>query len=71
MTQSESIMIKKKFILNGLYLVIALIAFSLSFFKTDNQVWIAAWIAPVLLIRFMRTNKWVFAVVLITSHYVV
>ena len=56
-------MIKKKWILNGLYLVITLIAFSLSMFKMNNPVWIAAWIAPVFLIRFMRNNKWVFAVI--------
>jgi apolipoprotein N-acyltransferase len=56
-------MIKKKWILNGLYLGITLIAFSLSMFKMDNPVWIAAWIAPVFLIRFMRNNKWVFAVI--------
>jgi apolipoprotein N-acyltransferase len=56
--------IKKKWILNGLYLVITLIAFSLSMFKMDNPVWIAAWIAPVFLIRFMRNNKWVFSIIL-------
>ena len=56
-------MLKKKWIPNGLYLVIALIAFSFSMFKMDNPVWIAAWIAPVFLIRFMRDNKWAFAVI--------
>jgi apolipoprotein N-acyltransferase len=53
----------KKWILNGLYLVITLTAFSLSMFKMDNPVWIAAWIAPVFLIRFMRNSKWVPVVV--------
>jgi apolipoprotein N-acyltransferase len=53
----------KKWILNGLYLVITLIAFSLSMLKMDNPVWIAAWIAPVFLIRFMRNSNWVPAVV--------
>ncbi|MBN2006359.1 MAG: hypothetical protein JXA21_23605 [Anaerolineae bacterium] len=57
-------MITKKWILNGIYLVIALLAFSFSLFKYDNQVWIAAWIGPVFLIRFMRTNKWVPAAIL-------
>jgi len=56
-------MLKKKWIPNGLYLVITLIAFSISVFKTDNPVWIAAWIAPVFLIRFMRNIKWLFAVI--------
>jgi hypothetical protein len=32
-------------------------------FKMDNPVWIAAWIAPVLLIRFMRNSKWIYAVI--------
>ena len=57
-------MIKKNWILNVLYLVITLIAFSLSMFKTDNPIWIAAWIAPVFLIRFMRNSKWALAVIL-------
>jgi hypothetical protein len=38
---------KKIWILNGLYIVITLVAFSLSMFKFNNPVWIAAWIAPV------------------------
>jgi apolipoprotein N-acyltransferase len=54
---------KKKWLLNGLYLGISLLAFSLSMFKTDNPVWIAAWIAPVFFVRFMRDNKWLCAVI--------
>lgn len=53
---------QKKKVLNWLYLVIALIAFSVSLFKWDNQVWIAAWIAPAVLMRLMRQNKWDWAV---------
>jgi apolipoprotein N-acyltransferase len=53
----------KRTMLNGLYLVITLIAFSLSMFKMDSPVWIAAWMAPVFLIRFIRDSKWVSAVI--------
>ena len=56
-------MIKKKWILNVLYLAITLTAFSISSFRMNNPVWIAAWIAPVFMIRFIRSNKWVLAVV--------
>jgi apolipoprotein N-acyltransferase len=56
-------MIKKKWILNVLYLIITLIAFSLSVFKMDNPIGIAAWIAPIFLIRFMRSSKSIYAVV--------
>lgn len=55
---------KKKWMLNGLYLVITLLAFWLAMFKVDHPVWIAAWIAPVFLIRFMRDSKWIPAVLL-------
>jgi apolipoprotein N-acyltransferase len=55
---------RKKWILSGLYLAISLVAFSLSMFKIDNPVWIAGWIAPVFLIRFMRDNKWILSIVL-------
>jgi apolipoprotein N-acyltransferase len=54
---------KKKWILNGLYPIITLLAFSLSIFTLDNPVWIAAWIAPVFLIRFMRNSAWIPAVI--------
>ena len=57
-------MTTKKWMNNGLYLVIATAAFSLSVFRLDSSIWIAAWIAPVFLIRFMRTSRWVAAVVL-------
>ena len=57
-------MTRKRWILNSLYLLVALAAFSLSIFKMDNPVWIAAWIAPILLIRYMRNCRWVPAVVL-------
>jgi apolipoprotein N-acyltransferase len=57
----------KKWLLNILYLVIALITFSLSIFKMDNHVWFAAWIAPIFLIRYMRINKWTNAVILCTT----
>ena len=53
----------KKWITNGLYFIVTLIAFSLSVFKLNNPVWIAAWIAPVFLIRFMRNNKWIFGII--------
>ncbi|MBN1799732.1 MAG: carbon-nitrogen hydrolase family protein [Spirochaetales bacterium] len=53
----------KKWLYNGIYLAITLVAFSFSLFKFDNPVWIAAWIAPVFLIRFMRNSKWIFAVI--------
>lgn len=56
--------LKNKWLINAIYLIIALIAFSLSIFKTDSPVWIAVWIAPVFLIRFVRGNKWSLAVVL-------
>jgi apolipoprotein N-acyltransferase len=56
-------MVKKNWIPNGLYLVVTLVAFSFSIFKTDNPIWIAAWIAPVFLIRFMRNSKWAPAVI--------
>ncbi|MBN2531787.1 MAG: carbon-nitrogen hydrolase family protein [Spirochaetales bacterium] len=59
---------KKEWIRNGLYLVVAFIAFSLSLFKFDNPVWITAWIAPVFLLRFMRNSKWILAVI---SGYIV
>lgn len=49
---------------NCVVLLTAVMAFAFSFFKWDNQLWIAAWIAPVFLIRFMRTNKWIIALVL-------
>jgi apolipoprotein N-acyltransferase len=54
----------KKWLLDGLYLVIATAAFSLSAFRLDSAIWIAAWIAPVFLIRFIRTSRWVPAVIL-------
>lgn len=53
----------KKWLLSSLYLIITIAAFALSAFKFDNPVWIAAWIAPIFLIRFMRANKWIPAVV--------
>ena len=53
---------RNKKLINAIYLIIALIAFSLSIFKTDNPIWIAAWIAPIFLIRFMRNTKWPFAI---------
>lgn len=53
----------KKCFRTGIYLSITVIAFSLSMFKFDNPIWIAAWIAPVFLIRFMRCSKWIPAVV--------
>jgi apolipoprotein N-acyltransferase len=55
---------RKKWILSGLYLGVSLAAFSLSTFKIDNPIWIAGWIAPVFLIRFMRDNKWALSIVL-------
>ena len=54
---------KRKWMLNGIFLVIALVAFSLSLFKYDHQVWITAWIAPIFMIRFMRENKWLLSVI--------
>jgi len=56
--------LKNKWLINAIYLIITLTAFSLSIFKTDSPVWIAAWIAPIFLLRFMRNNKWSLAVVL-------
>ncbi|MBN1799734.1 MAG: carbon-nitrogen hydrolase family protein [Spirochaetales bacterium] len=52
-----------KWLHNGTYLTITLLTFALSLLKSDNSVWIAAWIAPVFMIRFMRHNKWGFAVI--------
>ncbi len=49
---------RTRWILDGFHLAIAVAAFSSSLFKWDNQVWIAAWAAPVLLLRFTRTHSW-------------
>lgn len=54
----------KKWMHDGFHLVIATAAFSLSVFRLDSSIWIAAWIAPVFLIHFVRTSRWVPAVVL-------
>ena len=56
-------MINKNWEKNVLYLLIALIAFSFSLFKWNSQIWIAAWIAPVFLLRFTRNNKWASSVI--------
>ena len=56
--------IKNKRLVNAIYLVITVIAFSLSIFKTDSPIWIAAWIAPIFLLRFMRDNKWSLSIIL-------
>jgi len=55
---------KTRWILDGLHLAIAVAAFSFSLFKWDNQVWIAAWAGPVLLLRFTRTHRWLPAALL-------
>jgi apolipoprotein N-acyltransferase len=49
-------------ILKTAYLLIALAAFSVSIFRTNDSVWLAAWIAPVFLMRFVRTSRWTPAV---------
>ncbi|HEQ71639.1 MAG TPA: hypothetical protein ENN69_04040 [Spirochaetia bacterium] len=54
---------KRKWILNIIYIVISLIAFSLSLFRFNNPVWFAAWIAPVFFLRFLRSHKWLVAVI--------
>lgn len=56
--------IKNKRLVDAIYLVITVIAFSLSIFKTDSPIWIAAWIAPIFLLRFMRDNKWSLSIIL-------
>ena len=53
----------KKWVVNSLYLIIAILAFSQSVLKCNDSMWIAAWIAPVFFLRFMRESKWVFAVI--------
>lgn len=54
---------KKKWIIQGIFFCISTIAFSLSLFKFDNPVWLAAWIAPIFFIRFIRNKKWLLAVI--------
>ena len=53
----------KKKVVNMLYLLVGVIGFSLAPFKIDNPVWIAAWIAPIFMIRFMRSTRWIPAIV--------
>ena len=45
-------------------LAVALAALSLSVFRSSSPVWIAAWIAPIVLMRFTRDGRWPFAVLL-------
>ena len=55
---------KKTWLVDSLYLIITIAAFALSAFKFDNPVWIAAWIAPIFFMRFMRDSKWMPAVII-------
>jgi apolipoprotein N-acyltransferase len=54
---------KRLWFRNGLLLVGAVIAFALSMFAFAHPVWIAAWIAPMLLMRFIRGNKWIVSLI--------
>lgn len=53
---------KSNWLKNIIYLVISTICISLSVFNFGTSVWIAAWIGPILLMRFIRNNKWLISV---------
>ena len=55
---------KKKWLVNAIYILIVILMFSLSLFRYNNQVWIAAWLAPIFFIRFIRNNRWLPSVIL-------
>lgn len=54
---------KRHLFCNGLLSVGAVIAFAISLFAFSHPVWIAAWIAPVLLMRFIRGNRWIVSII--------
>lgn len=55
---------KSNWLKNIIYLVISTICISLSVFNFGTSVWMAAWIGPIFLIRFIRNNRWLISVLL-------
>jgi len=51
-------MVRKNWLWNPVFLLVGCAALALSIFRPNNPVWIAAWIAPVFLIRFVRSSRW-------------
>jgi apolipoprotein N-acyltransferase len=49
---------------NLVFLLVACASLSVSLFRGSNPVWVAAWVAPVFLMRFVRKTRWTAAVLL-------
>lgn len=49
---------QKLWLRNALFLIISTVSMTLSVFHFGTSIWFTAWIGPIFLMRFIRTNKW-------------